>query len=214
MRYKLQVTSYKLHDKNGFTLVEMIVAISILTIMVFAMVAFFISLYREQATDVVRIKRIREASVAIEKISLEIRKMNRGEDGSYPIGSAQEQSLIFYSDIDNDGLAEKIESFLSGTDLVKRTINPTGDPYQYILEDPPNPPDIIMAGNIRNGTDPIFRYYDEDYTGSEVSLSDPVNVTAVRSIGINLDINPDNNYLVHPFHIGTKIHPRNLKSFN
>ena len=208
--------------KNGFTLIEMLITMAILVIMMGAVVSFFVVLYREQATDIIRINRINTASRAIEKISSEIRKMNQGENCSYPIKSGKEQSLTFYADVDNDGETERVIYYLSGTNLARFLTEPTGgDPVYEATPDPlPDPldhPEIIMVSDVRNGSDFVFRYYDEDHTGSggllEEEGDEGVSVTRVRIIEISLDINPDNNYLTEPFHIGTKIHPRNLKHF-
>ena len=204
------------HDK-GFTLIEMLIAMAVLVIMTGAVTAFFVFLYREQATDIIRIERINVASRAIEKISLDIRKINRAEDGSPPIEFGGEQSLIFYSDIDGDGLTERVEYFLAGTNLERMITKPSGDPCEYINHGDP----VTIAMDVKNGVEPIFRYYDGNYTGGEnpLPLADPppdppsVNITEIKLIEISLDINPDNNYLTQPFHIETKIHPRNLKEF-
>ena len=197
-------------QEKGFTLIEMMVAIAVLVIMMGAITAFFVFLYRQQGADIVRMNRIGVASRAVETMSLEIRKINRAEDGSFPIESAQEQTLIFYSDVDNDGLTERIEYFLSGTDLERKLIEPTGDPYEYTSAEAIT----IVARDVRNGAESVFRYYDESYTGSGDPLADPVNVTEVRVVEISLDINSDNRYLTQPFHIETKVHPRNLKNFD
>jgi prepilin-type N-terminal cleavage/methylation domain-containing protein len=198
--------SSKFQD-NGFTLVETLVAISIFTIIMFAITAFFVHIYRQQADDIVRINRIDIAGRAIEKMSGEMRKMNRAENGSFALESAQSQTLIFYSDIDNDGLTERIEYSLNGTDLERKLTEP-GESLDYSGEETTT----IIASGIVNGAEKVFKYYNQDYTGSEDPLAEPVNVTEVRLIGINLDINADNS-LLNPLQIETKIQPRNLKDF-
>ena len=72
----------------------------------------------------------------------------------------------------------------------------------------------VVVSDVKNGSDPVFEYYDESYTGAGDPLADPVNVTEVRMIKIIFDINTDDNILSTPLHIETKIHPRNLKNFN
>jgi len=195
--------------KNGFTFIEMLFAISVFAIMSLVVVAFFITLYKEQSADVARIQSINVAGSAIEKIHGEIRKMNRAEDGAYSLESAQGQTLIFYSDVDNDGLTEKIEYFLNGADFERKLIEPGAG-----LDYSGTPTTTIIAGNVVNGAGPIFKYYNENYTGTQNALADPVNVTEVRLIEITLDINTDEKNLSSPIHIETKVQPRNLKSFN
>ena len=201
-----------IHDssQNGFTFIEMIVAISVFVLMMSAVTTFFIVLYKEQGSDIVRIKRVEIAGRAIETISSEIRKMNRAENGGFPLESAQDQTLIFYSDVDNDGLTERIRYYLNDTDdnLEKYLTEPGGD-----LSYSGGETMTIVVSDVKNGSNSVFEYYDESYTGTGDPLTDPVNVTEVKMIKIILDINTDENILSNPFHIETKIHPRNLKNF-
>ncbi len=205
----LHVTQHMLHNKSGFTLIELIIAVAILAIITVAISLLFINLYKEQASDVARIKRIDTASKTIEMMSGEIRKMNRAENGIFPLEVVQEQALVFYSDVDNDGLTERIEYSLNGTALERKLIEP-GDSLDYSGTETI----AVIAGGIRNGTEPIFKYYDENYTGSEDPMSEPISVTSVKIIEIILDINADEKYLSSPLRMETKIHPRNLRNFD
>jgi len=197
----------KFYNK-GFTFVELIIAVAILVIMAAAISAFFVSLYKEQTSNIARIGRIDAAGKAIEKMSGEIRKMNRAENGIFPLEVVQEQVLVFYSDVDNDGLTERIEYSLDGSVLKKKLIEP-GDSLDYSGEETTT----AIVDGIRNGTEPIFKYYDENYTGSEDPLSEPINVTSVKIIEVILDINADEKYLSSPLRAETKVHPRNLRNF-
>jgi four helix bundle protein len=205
----IQDSRFKIRDssKNGFTLLEMLVAISIFSIMMLAIIVFFVYIYRQQADDIVRINRTDIAGRAIEEMSSEMRKMNRAENGSFALESAQSQTLIFYSDVDNDSLTERIEYSLNGTDLERKLIEPGGS-LDYSGEEVIT----VVASGIVNGAEAVFKYYGQDYTGSEDPLEEPVNVTEVRLISISLDINTDEG-LSGPLHIETKVQPRNLKDF-
>jgi len=196
-------------SKNGFTLVELMIAVAIFVILVIATSAFFISLYKEQASDIARIKRIDVAGKTIEIMSSEIRKMNRAENGIYPLEITEEQTLVFYSDIDSDGLTERVEYFLNGIVLEKKLVEP-GDDLDYLGEEITT----TIVDGVRNGAEPVFKYYDENYTGSEDSLSEPINITNVKVIEIIFDLNADEKNLSNSLRIETKIHPRNLKNFN
>lgn len=200
-----------LNDK-GFTLIEMMVAIIILVVMMLTITRFFVTLYREQGTDVVRLQSVESAGRAIDNLHSEVRKMNRGANGSYYIASAQAQTLIFYSDVDNDGLTEKIEYILNGTNLERKLTEPGA------LKDYSGAPTTtVVVNNVVNGTDPVFQYYDENYiplaSPAPSPLASPVNVTQIKLIEIDFDISTDINKLPGPIHVETKIQPRNLPSY-
>lgn len=204
-----KITNKIQNSNKGFTIIEMIIAISVFSVMMLVVTSFFVTLYREQGADIARIQSTKMAGRAIDNINGEIRKMNRAENGAFSLESAQAQTLIFYSDVDNDGLTEKIEYTLNGIDFERELTEP-GASLDYSVA----PIMTIVAKNVMNGANPIFRYYDKNYTGSEDSLSSPVNVTEVRLIEISLDINTDEKYLSSSIRIETKIQPRNLRSFN
>lgn len=205
---KLPITNYQLQN-SGFTLIEMIIAIAIFAIVMLAITTFFTILYKEQGTDIVKIEGTNIAGRALEKMGSEIRKMNRAENGTFAIELADGQNLIFYSDVDNDGQTERIEYLLNGTDLERKLTEPGAS-----LDYSGGETITSAASYVRNGTDPIFAYYDETYTGSEAPLACPANVTQIKVIGISMDINMNENYSSGLTHTETKIHPRNLKSFD
>ncbi len=197
-----------LRKKSGFTLIETMVVIGIFVLLVGGVTAFFAYLYRQQGSDVAKIENISAASRVLETMSNEIRKMNRAEDGTFPLEFAQAQTLIFYSDVDGDGLTEKIEYSLDGTNLERKLTEPGGS-----LDYSGEAVTTIMLEGVRNGADPLFKYYDESYTGTQDPLAEPVNVTEVRLVEINLKVNVNENQAVS-FTLETKVHPRNLKNFN
>lgn len=191
--------------ESGFTLVETIVAVAVFTLLMSAISVLFVSLYRSQKVDIGLIERSRIAGRAIETMSGEIRKANRGENGNFHLAVTGAQNLVFYSDIDGDDETEKISYNLEGANITKTVVEP-GTNYLYQGAEVKT----VVCSGVQNGTEPIFLYYDESYTGNESALANPVDNVAVKVIGINLYVNVANSGISTPFHIETKIQIRNL----
>ena len=209
MDNSIKIFNFRIFDRAGFSIVESIIVVAIFSIMMLTISLFFSNLYKQHSVDVSRIEGVGIAGRAIENMSSEMRKMNRAESGTFFIESAQDQILIFYSDIDNDDATEKIKYYLDGTDLKRDAIEPgAGLDYSGL------PVTTIVASFVKNGTDPIFRYYDENYTGTQSALSSPANVTSVKVIEISIYINTKNLDSQRTVYAETKISPRNLKNFN
>jgi prepilin-type N-terminal cleavage/methylation domain-containing protein len=192
-------------DKTGLTLIEVVVSIGIFAVIMAALSLLFVSLYKQQGADIGLMERTHAANAAIDKMGKELREANRGENGNFAIANAGANSLVFYSDVDNDNLTERVAYVLQGTDL-KRTVVEPGSDFSYSASGTTT----VLCGNVRNGTNPIFKYYDENYDGSGDSLPLPVEVLKVRVVGIFLDLN-SSGISSYPLHIETKIQLRNLK---
>jgi prepilin-type N-terminal cleavage/methylation domain-containing protein len=192
-------------EERGFTLVETIVAIAVFVLLMSAISVLFVSLYRSQKVDIGLIERSRIAGRAIDIMSSEIRKANRGENGNFHLAVTGAQNLVFYSDIDGDDETEKVAYNLEGNDITKTVVEP-GTNYLYQGTEVKT----VVCSGVQNGAEPVFLYYDESYTGNEPALTDPVDNVSVKVIGINLYVNVANSGVSTPFHIETKIQIRNL----
>lgn len=191
---------------SGFTLIETLVAVAVFTILMFAVNALFLSLYKQQNIDMSMIERASRAGRVLENMGKELREMGRGEDGSFSLIVTGPQELSFFSDVNSDDLSEKITYRLNSTDLEKIIVSP-GDDSSYSGEGELT----VVCEGVQNGVEPIFKYYDDSYSGSEDPMSYPIGVLNVKLIGINLDVNTENSRLSDPLSIETKIQLRNLK---
>lgn len=192
--------------KKGFTLLEVLISISIFTVLLLAINQLFLSLYKQQGVDMAALERIQQAGRVTEVLSRELREANRGENGNFAISIAEDDRLVFFSDLDKDGLAEKIAYFLEGTEM-KKTVTEPGDDRSYAGAETT----LVVCREIQNGSVPIFTYYDRNYTGSESSMTAPVDVLRVRLVGISLTLNSLGRNSSYPLHTETKIELRNLK---
>ncbi len=152
-----------------------------------------------------------EAGDTLKNFARETRIISPSSLGAYPIddNGAQVNSFTFYSDIDNDGLKEKVRYFLTGTNLNKGIIKPSGNPLTY---NPLNEVTTTVVHNVRNNATPIFNYYDENYDGTSAPLSTPVNILNIRLVKITLILDIDPLRIPEPFIFTTQISIRNLKN--
>lgn len=139
----------------------------------------------------------------------DLKTASPANDGSFAIVQAATNTLTFYSDTDGDGLKEKIRYFIATTTLKKGSIKPSGTPYTY------NPANEIMsylAYNVKNSTSsPLFEYYDGSYTGTSTPLTQPVTVTNIHLVKINLMIDADPNRSPAIRTYTSQVNLRNLK---
>ena len=194
----------------GFSLIELMVSIFVISLIgisvgglqksIFSMNRFFADTLSAQ----------QEARTALKIMSAEIRTAGKSSVGSFPIvPPATATSFIFYSNIDNDSLKERVRYFLDGSMLKKGVIKPTGNPLTYNIA---NEVITTLMRNIVNGATPVFTYYDTNYDGTTPPIGDPVDVNAVRLVKVTFMIDKDIPQPPSALTIITQISLRNLKS--
>ncbi|MBP6929655.1 MAG: hypothetical protein KBB77_01835 [Candidatus Moranbacteria bacterium] len=179
---------------KAMTLVEMLVAIGVVLIV---MEGFSFLLIRTWETN----KFILEeglASAAVSrstnKMVIQLRGVQQADNGDYPIVSGDDFDLVFYCDIDDDGVVEKVHYFLDlATDQLKQGVsNPLAtNPVTY----PAGDSTVTTVANyiVNENTDPAFYYYNANYPSDVVNnpLTTPATVGAIQMIRVHLLINID-----------------------
>ena len=179
---------------KAMTLVEMLVAIGIVLIV---MEGFSFLLIRTWETN----KFILEeglASAAVSrstnKMVIQLRGVQQADNGDYPIVSGDDFDLVFYGDIDDDGVIEKVHYFLDlDTDQLKQGVSDplATNPVTYPAGD--STVTIIANYIVNENTDPAFYYYNANYPSDVVNnpLTTPATVGAIQMIRVHLLINID-----------------------
>jgi len=142
-------------SKNaGFTLFEIMVTIGIITIIFVPLIGLQVNVlsYNRFFQNTMSLQD--EALRMTQKFSSEVRSATPAENGAYLIGEAKDNSFIFYRDINNDGVAERVRYFKEGSELKKGVIIPSGDPINYSLS---NEKIIIVAHSVKIAT--LNRYF-------------------------------------------------------
>ncbi|MEK7510654.1 MAG: type II secretion system protein [Patescibacteria group bacterium] len=189
---------------RGFTLIETIVVVAIVTMVGVALTGSIQYFYRSNAY-------ILEQTAALESVRRghtftlqNLREATYGDDGSYLITAAGTSTVTFYGDIDQDGGIERVRAYLTNGTLYRAIANSSGNPASYSGQ-----PEILetIAVYVRNATStPIFTYYNSE--GAELTY--PIDLTAITAVGVHLavDINP--NRLPNIFTLTGRATLRNL----
>lgn len=199
--------------KKGFTLIEILVAMGIFTGLAVLVSTFgkdiFVNNTFIQNSLVVE----SEARGALKRAIAELRAASPSSNGLYPLAVADKNTITFFSDIDKDGLRERVRYFVatstSSSSFKRGVIKPTGAPSVYVEA---NELLSTVVHDIVNPTStPVFAFYDDTYNGTSSPLAWPVDVSTVRLVKMTImvDTNPARSPTVMTF--TSQVTIRNLK---
>lgn len=200
------------HQKNnsqtGFTVVEMIIVIFILSLLSVVIVSFQIDLFSLNKVSSDNIVVQEEARQVLKAFTAEARGMSPSSMGAYALADIGTSTITFYTNTDSDSLLERVRYFLVGKTLKKGVIKPAGSPLTYNTNN-----EVLreMVHDIANATTSIFTFYDTSYDGTSPALTEPINLPSIRLIKVNLIIDRDPLKLPAPLSMTTQVSLRNLK---
>jgi len=194
---------------SGFTLVELLISIAILTLLTVTAATFQKDIFSLNFSLQSSLTAQLDARHVVKVMVTEMRKMNPSDLGAYPIALASSTGITFYSDVNNDGTKDQVRYFLSGNTIKKGVTAPSGSPVTY------NPANenlsTIISDFIASSTLPLFQYYPATYSGTEASLPVPIDIPSVRLITISVIIDRDPNKSPVPLVVTSSVSLRNLK---
>lgn len=199
--------------KTGFTLIESMMSVVLLALIMGAVYGFICWGYQTYNFTFQQNQAVRKANFGIEVMVKEIREARGGNDGSYLIEKADDNEIIFYSNVDNDDDTERVRYFLQGNIFKREIINPIGWPIYY-PEEEEYKNTIVLSEYVRNDVaDPVFTYYNGDWPGDIINnpLSSPDRISETRLVHIYLKVNVDPNSLPNDFELESDAQIRNLK---
>ena len=190
----MMISTFK--RRAGFSLFEVLLVMALFSSTLFVVIRFRSNLDLLQNIVNQKLQSRQDIDQAFQRLVTDIRSAGPSSLGGYAIEAAATGSLTFYSDIDKDGIFERVRYFLASstsatTTLQRGIVEPAGNPLVYATST-----EIVAtaAANVVNtSTVQLFAYYDANYTGSEAPLSVPITTTAVRLVKISLlaDVNPN-----------------------
>lgn len=193
----------KYNQISGFTLLEVIAASGFIVALGFGILALQKLISTGQNSSLNSSIAISQANEAAGEFAREIRTARASDNGSYTIFLADDNEIIFYSDIDYDNNAERVRYYLSGKEFRKEITEPSGNPPQYLSQ---NSKEKIITEFVENNSIPIFTYFNSEWPNDTISnpLSTPANVLDIRLIYMQIHINPtpqsaQTNYILETY---------------
>jgi prepilin-type N-terminal cleavage/methylation domain-containing protein len=193
--------------QKGMTLVEMIIAIGIYTVLMLAITSSTTTFYRYNAYALEQANEVDNARRGVTQWNRDVKEMTTAEDGTWPMAISGEHRLGYYSDTDRDDSVEYVEYILASTTLRKFTYNPTGSPATYDLTTPDSEEILSEYVQNRNQATSTFFYYDNN--GVQLASTSPIINIRYIQMQIIVNIDPDRN--PGEFMLRSSLAPRNLK---
>ena len=205
-----QLKTHNLQLQSGFTLIEVMTAALLIVVIVGGLLTFTIYYLKNYSYSFTASQQIGQAQTSMTTLIRDISEGRKGEDGSWPLVDAQDNSLIFYSDVTNDSRADRIRYFLDGTQLKKSVIEPTLPPVTYPITQEKI---TVIADFVDTGGKPIFTYYNGNWPGD--ATNNPLILTKrtsdTRFINVYVRIKVNTVSTAQPFEMTSGVGIRSLK---
>jgi prepilin-type N-terminal cleavage/methylation domain-containing protein len=203
----MKIYPLRAQEIRGMTLIEVLVAIAVMLIAMEGFTFLFLKTWDTNKFVLEEGMASAAASRATNKIVIQLRAVQQADNGDYPIESADDFDLVFYCDVDDDGVVERVHYFLdqANDELKMGVSNPLAtNPITYPSSD--NTVTVVTSYVVNDASNPIFYYYNDDYPGDTVNnpLSTPANVGDIQMVQVHLYVN------INPVHAPDNI---NIESF-
>lgn len=201
--------------RKGMTLIEALLAIMIFTFGILGFSQLFVKSWQSNQFSYEMGQSTFSASQGVNKMVDYIRRARQGDDGAYPIKSADDDDFVFFCDYDKDGITERVHMYKSDGKIIMGYRKPSaGIPKTYSSGDQAT---LTLAEYVVNGaSDPIFYYYNKDYPGDAVSnpVDTPAIVADVRLVKVNLSVDPNVNKAPDSVRMESFVELRNLNDYD
>ncbi len=198
------------------TLIEMLVAIAVMLIAMQGFTYIFVTSWDNNKSIIETGLASATASRSVNQTIIQLRAIKQGDNGDYPIEEADDFDLTIYTDIDDDGVTERVHYYLDlATDEFKRGITDPGAtvPVTYAASDTTT---AVMAEYIVNESDdPVFSYYNDDYPSDTTNnpLATPASLGSIQLIRMKLRVNIDPVHAPENINVESFVDLRNLHGY-
>lgn len=191
-------------------MIEVLIVVAIFAGMIFVVAAMRKNISGLEKTVNQQLKTRRDIDATLQTIITDIRSAGLSGSGSYAIESAASTSLVFYSDVDQDGAFERVRYAIGTSTVIRGVVEPTGNPVIY----PTSTESVatMVYYVVPSTSTPLFAYYDANYTGSQTALTEPIDITKIRAVSLNLFVDIEPGKSPKPLFFSHTITIRNLRT--
>jgi type II secretory pathway component PulJ len=196
-----------IHKKSGFTFLEIIIAVGLSALVVLAVGKFAGTITNIGVLLNSGLQANQDLTSVFRTITTDMRGMELSAAGGYPIEAASTSSLTFFSDIDQNGTAERVRYFL-GTSTLEQGITkaatsspwyPTSTEVVSVIV-----PNVLIASS-------SFQYFGVGYSGTSSPLAMPALITDIRVVKLTLASELSTSTAPRPAVFSTTVTIRNLR---
>jgi prepilin-type N-terminal cleavage/methylation domain-containing protein len=185
---------------EGVTLTELVIVMSLLTVVVFAAYMLFDAVSGMTDRVEARSRAADEARLALDRITRELRQaqaISTEEPGAFAAAGMGPRDIQFYSDVDHDEAPELVRYRVVGTALKRSVAQPTNNvpPYTpFLTASAETTTASLLDAALASSTGVIFSYYDgadppqpvgsglvQDISAVQVHLIDGARVGAITA---------------------------------
>jgi hypothetical protein len=195
---------------SGYALLELVMASFIFGFVLFIGNMFWQYTSRNYDFSMTQYQLTENASRAVTLLAHELKEAQDAMDGAYPLATVLDDEIVFFADVDYDGMVERVHYWILNGNLQRGLVEPSGNPPQYTVSTEKSK---IIAENIATNYTPIFKYYNGDWPGDMVHNPLPATNRALetRMIEIRLPISIVDTIGIHTYIEQTTVQMRNLK---
>ena len=205
-------------DERGITLIELLMAMGLLSLVLAAAAGALASYQRTAASSDIRLENLAEAQTIMDVVSRDIRTATRPaqQPSESPFLLAAPNEVKFYANLELATGPKQVRLYVNTTtgQVIEEAVEPAGaSPYTYTG----TPKVRIVGRHFANGTEPLLTYLDKDGNalGSATWTSTSASLTAserlsIDSVRINLSIRKSNNLAVDPTTVRTTVRLPNV----
>jgi len=168
-----------LRDCDGFTLTEMLVTLTLTGVVLSAAYLLLISVGTMADSVEARSVAAEEARLVFDRLTRELRQAQELSEGEGVFESAQPRHCAFYSDLDHDGVPERVTYYVQGKSVYRAVAQATTvvPPFEY----GPDGASELLVESLKGGWNGnVFEYYTNENPPEKVPAGRPEDVSAVE----------------------------------